>query len=115
MVKKLILFVLAAVLLYSLYRLLNGPGGVRQNQNEWIYHTYRSENGWGYRIFTPDSVLLIQQDVVPGIPGNQGFDTEAKADLTARFVIGKLNQRIFPPAVTVEELDSLKVLPAPEN
>ncbi len=74
------------------------------------YQTFSTGNGWGYRIFTDDTLLLIQQDVIPGIPGNNGFDSEAKAATTAGFVISKIRNGLFPPTVSPPELDSLGVL-----
>ncbi len=74
------------------------------------YQTYPTENGWGYRIFAADTVLLIQQDVIPGLPGSQGFETEAKAAKTANHVISKIERGLFPPTVSPRELDSLEVL-----
>ncbi len=74
------------------------------------YQTFATENGWGYRIFTGDTLLLIQQDMIPGMPGINGFDSEAKAATTAGFVISKIRNGLFPPTVSPRELDSLGVL-----
>ena len=74
------------------------------------YKTYSTQNGWGYRIFAGDTLLLIQQDVVPGMPGEHGFDTEARAAKTAGYIISKIHNGIFPPTVSPRELDSLGVL-----
>lgn len=74
------------------------------------YQTFSTGSGWGYRIFTDDTLLLIQQDVIPGMPGNNGFDSEAKAAATANLVLSKIRSGLFPPAVSPAELDSLGVL-----
>lgn len=74
------------------------------------YQTFSTENGWGYRIFTDDTLLIIQQDLIPGMPGKNGFDSEAKAATTAGFVISKIRDGLFPPTVSPRELDSLGVL-----
>jgi hypothetical protein len=74
------------------------------------YKTHIGENGWGYSIFASDSVLLIKQDIIPGIQGTKGFKSELTASKTAEFVVYKIKKGIFPPAVTPEELDSLGVL-----
>jgi len=72
--------------------------------------TFSTGKGWGYRIFAGDTTLLIQQDVIPGIPGDSGFNSETKAAATAEFVISKIKKGHFPPTVSHRELDSLGVL-----
>jgi hypothetical protein len=42
--------------------------------------------------------------------GNNGFSSEEKAMITGEFIISKIKNNIYPPAVTPEELDSLGVL-----
>jgi len=44
------------------------------------------------------------------MPGNNGFRTKEQAERTAKFVISKIQKNIMPPTVTIQELDSLKVL-----
>lgn len=110
MLKKnyLLLTILGIIILFFIIlRLKQEPS----HPKAWIFETYQSEMGWGYRIFTGDSVLLIQQDMIPGLPGNAGFERQVDAERTAQLVIQKLNRGIFPPAVTLEELDSMQVLP----
>ena len=71
--------------------------------------TFNMEYGWGYQILN-NSSLYINQPHIPSIQGNNGFDTEEKAQTTADFMVYKLNNGIFPPTVSPEELDSLGVL-----
>ncbi|MFT5779462.1 MAG: hypothetical protein ACI837_002421 [Crocinitomicaceae bacterium] len=68
------------------------------------------EGDWGYHIFE-GSKILIKQELIPAVQGKSGFDTKEKAEKTALFIINKLENNIFPPRVTPEELDSLGVLP----
>ena len=70
---------------------------------------FNGTRGWGYDILI-DGKIYIHQPNVPAIIGNNGFSSEEKAMLTGEFVISKIKNNIFPPAVTPEELDSLGVL-----
>lgn len=76
-------------------------------------YTYRiipvGNNTYGYEIFNGNK-KVIRQDCIPTVPGNKGFATKEDAGKVAALVIKKLQQNIFPPAVTREELKQLKVL-----
>jgi hypothetical protein len=69
-----------------------------------------STPGWGYDIIRDDQVF-IHQPFIPAIEGHRTFSSGNDAQKTARYIISKINKGIVPPAVTVRELDSLKVLP----
>ncbi len=74
------------------------------------YKIVNSENGtFGYDIII-EGKTSIHQPSIPGMPGNNGFRTKEQAERTAKFVISKIRQNIMPPTVTIQELDSLKVL-----
>ncbi len=64
---------------------------------------------YGYNILM-NGRILIHQPGVPALPGNEGFRTEEAAQKTAEYIIHKLRNNIFPPSMTVQELDSLGVL-----
>lgn len=70
---------------------------------------FTPEHGWGYQILN-NGDLYINQPHIPAVSGNKGFDSEAKATTTADFILYKLNNGLFPPTVSQEELDSLGVL-----
>lgn len=73
------------------------------------YKVFTSADGtYGYDIFT-GSKKLIHQATVPGQPGNKGFTRENSAAKVAALVISKLQQNIFPPAVTTAELKELGI------
>ena len=67
------------------------------------------DNTYGYEILM-NGRILIHQPHIPAIPGNEGFKKKEDAQTVAEFLIHKLRQNIFPPSVSVEELDSLGVL-----
>ena len=78
--------------------------------NQYTYNTtFSPDLGWGYQILNNGN-LYINQPHIPAIPGKEGFTDEAKAIKTALFIINKLENNIFPPTISVDELDSLKVL-----
>jgi hypothetical protein len=66
------------------------------------------DSTWGYRIYQ-DTVAVIEQRNIPGLQGNNGFTTEQQALLVGRLVIYKLENGIFPPTISVPELDSLHI------
>lgn len=70
--------------------------------------TIRGEHGWGYNI-RQDTTLVIEQKVIPGVPGMNGFVTEQEAAKIGGFVKHKLDRGIFPPTVSTHELDSLGI------
>lgn len=79
------------------------------NDSYSVKTTFSPEHGWGYQILN-NGTLYINQPHMPSVPGNDGFDSEDKAKTTADFIIYKLDNGIFPPTVSPEELDSLGVM-----
>jgi hypothetical protein len=71
--------------------------------------TFSPEFGWGYQILN-NGKLYINQPHIPSIQGNIGFDSKDNAIKTGEYIINKLENNIFPPTVSPEELDSLGVL-----
>ena len=64
---------------------------------------------YGYNILM-NGRALIHQPSIPALPGVEGFKTEEDARKVGELVIDKIRQNIFPPSVSVVELDSLGVL-----
>lgn len=78
--------------------------------SDWSYEVVLiSENNWGYQLFQKGT-MIINQTSIPSVQGIDGFDSQEKADRTAKHIINKLENGIFPPTVNKEELDSLDVL-----
>ena len=57
-----------------------------------------------------DGRLIIHQNIIPAMPGNEGFKTKADASKVAQLVIGKIKKGEMPPTVTIEEMKKLKVI-----
>jgi hypothetical protein len=55
---------------------------------------------------------LVHQPNIPGLPGNEGFTTRARAQKVADFVAKKIRKNEMPPTVTIEDLNNMGVLKA---
>lgn len=108
--KKNVLLVVVILAVAAVVVLINKRADHHALTKNLTYQTYQTDSGWGYRIFAADTMLIIQQDVIPGIAGVSGFKTDEKAARTANFVISKLKSGVFPPTVSPQDLDSLGVL-----
>lgn len=81
-------------------------------KKDFSYKVLLNETGneWGYQLFEGAN-MVINQMHIPAIQGNYGFETKEKAEIAALFILNKLENDIFPPAVNQRQLDSLGVLP----
>ncbi len=70
--------------------------------------TLQNANGWGYQI-RQNGKLLLDQPVIPGRPGNAGFQTQADAQRVAELVKTKLQAKVFPPTVSEDDLKNLNI------
>lgn len=78
--------------------------------SEWTYEVVSiSEGNWGYQLFQHGK-MVINQTTIPSVQGNNAFDSEEKAERTARHILHKLENGIFPPTVDQKELEELGVL-----
>ena len=69
---------------------------------------FQTSRGWGYDVMINDSVF-IHQEIIPGVPGNQGFKTEEQALSVGNLVVKKMNDHKGFPSINPKELDSLGV------
>lgn len=81
----------------------------QDQQANFMVKTFSSEEGWGYDILI-DGKIKVHQPFIPAVQGRKGFDTQEKAKKAAALMIQKLEQKIMPPRLTIEELDSLGAL-----
>lgn len=79
-------------------------------ESQWSFVTFQNEDdSWGYQILNENN-LYINQPHIPAVQGNKGFTTQERAEITANFVIFKLESGWSPPSLTLSELDSLGVI-----
>lgn len=71
--------------------------------------SYPLNKGWGYRIYF-DQKMVIDQSHIPAINNIIGFSNKEQAQQIANLVIKKIKKGIFPPTISIAELDSLKVI-----
>jgi hypothetical protein len=76
--------------------------------SNFTFFTHLQPEGWGYRI-SEKGKQIIDQQTIPGIPGNQGFSSSADAQKVAELVIDKLEKGTFPPTISEEELQKLGI------
>lgn len=114
-----ILLTAAIIILIAWFFLINGED-IAENEIVEEVNPYKDANliaeiipapndTYGYNI-KMNGRLLIHQPGAPALPGVEGFKSEEDAMKVAEFVISRIRQNIFPPSVTVAELDSLGVL-----
>ncbi|MCE2713513.1 MAG: DUF4907 domain-containing protein [Cryomorphaceae bacterium] len=85
---------------------------INQHPTEPVYELISTElpgNGFGYQILK-DGQLMIEQQQIPAIQGIRYFSSEADALKTGELALKKIKDHLFPPTISVEELDSLGVL-----
>ncbi|MDQ6481589.1 DUF4907 domain-containing protein [Dyadobacter sp. LHD-138] len=115
MIKKSIHFRIALICIwtFAVTIFISSCHAKKENANSEGLRNYKVsaipvDSTWGYRIYQ-DTVAIIEQRVIPGLPGNSGFKTEQQALSVGELVISKLEKGVFPPSVSVKELDSLDI------
>jgi len=81
----------------------------QNNSDTFKTSVIQLDTGWGYEI-SINGKKYIQQTIIPAISGRYTFGSVENSQKTANFVAKKMMNNIFPPSVSVEELDSLGVL-----
>ena len=88
------------------------PVEINKKSTEPIYQVIAVEisaSGWGYQILK-DGKLIINQEQIPAIQGIQFFKSEEDAIKTGELALKKIKGQVFPPTISIQELDSLGVL-----
>ena len=65
-------------------------------------------NGFGYQIFSGDK-LLVQQEFIPAVRGNQPFQSAKDAEKVAKLVIDKIRNRTSPK-ISIDELKEMEIV-----
>ena len=68
-----------------------------------------ANNTFGYDILLYGKPLVHQPNI-PGLPGNEGFTTQERAQKVADFVVKKIRNNEMPPTVSMEDLNKMDVL-----
>lgn len=80
----------------------------KSNSDPYRIEIIALQNGFGYQLFE-NQKLIIDQQSIPAIQGNQAFQTYEAAEKCAVFCLEKIKKGIFPPTITIEELNSLGI------
>ena len=70
--------------------------------------TFKTEIGWGYDILVNDS-SMIHQDIIPGVQGKKGFNSEEDAAKIGNLVLEKIKQKRLP-SITLQELKDYQII-----
>ena len=65
--------------------------------------------GFGFEILQGTNPLIIQPHI-PAIQGIKGFETKEQAATIGNYMIYKITNGIMPPSISVQDLDSLKII-----
>ena len=71
--------------------------------------TDSEHNGFGFEILQGTDPVIIQPHI-PAIQGIKGFETKEQAAIIGNYMIYKINNGIMPPSISVQDLDSLKIV-----
>ncbi len=77
--------------------------------SNFSYKIIEVDHGWGYQIYD-GSTMLIKQEHIPSVPGINGFETQEKAEIAAKYVLDQVQEGNFPPTVSPEILESIGAL-----
>jgi hypothetical protein len=77
-----------------------------ENKENIEIKTFQISEGWGFDILV-NNKKCIHQTNIPAINGNKPFKTEKDAKKIAGLMKFKICKNIFPPSVTIQEIDSL--------
>jgi len=99
------IFFVACLLILTLFVLLSV--NKQYNKSEKNIETFSSNGTWGYNILIKDKIV-IHQEIIPAIEGNQKFESEKDAIKVAKLVISKIKAGKMP-TISRFEIDSLKI------
>lgn len=91
-----IIVVAGSVFAYKVYR---------KNHGVYVETVEQSKGAWGYRIYVKGQ-LVVKQELMPAVPGNNAFPCEEAARKTAELVVMKVGKGDLP-SVTKEEVDDI--------
>ena len=82
----------------------------KREKNSSVYEVRTVENasGWGYEVWK-DGAMVIKQEHIPAVQGIRAFSSQEQAQKAAEIIKAKLEQGIFPPTMSMAELQSIGV------
>lgn len=79
------------------------------NAPDWNFEILKNDTGgWFYEIKS-DEKLIVRQENIPAIPGNYAFQDSIQASRVAELMMDKMENGIFPPSISIKELDNLQI------
>ena len=79
-----------------------------KNTSVYEVRTVENASGWGYEVWK-DGAMVIKQEHIPAVQGIRAFSSQEQAQKAAEIIKAKLDQGIFPPTMSMAELQSIGV------
>jgi Na+-transporting methylmalonyl-CoA/oxaloacetate decarboxylase gamma subunit len=79
-----------------------------KNTSVYEVRTVENASGWGYEVWQ-DGAMVIKQEHIPAVQGIRAFSSQEQAQKAAEIIKAKLDQGIFPPTMSMAELQSIGV------
>lgn len=79
----------------------------REKLSELTLSTFKEDGKWGYMIVQRGKII-IRQDVIPAVPGNQYFSSKSQAEKVGSLTLQKIRNG-EAPSINIRELDSLNI------
>jgi hypothetical protein len=79
-----------------------------KNTSVYEVRTVENASGWGYEVWK-DGAMVIKQEHIPAVQGIRAFSSQEQAQKAAEIIKAKLEQGIFPPTMSMAELQSIGV------
>lgn len=83
--------------------------GFKPSAGPVSFSIFRVEGGFGYDILR-EGKRVIHQPHIPSVPGKTPFADSLSAARVAQVVVQKIDNGLWPPALSQEELQSLLTL-----
>jgi hypothetical protein len=88
--KKAYRIIMAAVIIAAMITVIKWKGYDSQKAvNQLSAQCFQTTQGWGYNVLAGQKIL-IHQPMIPGKPGNKGFETEQQAASAAEDMIADI-------------------------
>jgi hypothetical protein len=79
-----------------------------KNTSVYEVRTVENASGWGYEVWK-DGAMVIKQEHIPAVQGIRSFSSQEQAQKAADIIKTKLEQGIFPPTMSMAELQSIGI------